>query len=159
MFYLSCVPSPPLSEFVDRFWTCSDKPSHMRERILPSGTISLVVNLVDDEIRIFDPSRSGRCTRYSGAVISGTYSRGFVIDPRHAAIVGVHFKPGGSTFSNTSVFLDRRMAGDREIDVASKVVQARACSGDGHLPRAIKAISNYWLVSLVLPAQVNDQPL
>ncbi len=35
--------------------------------------------------------------RYTGTVVSGSYRRYFVIDPRdHAAIVGVHFRPGGA---------------------------------------------------------------
>ncbi|HSK81432.1 MAG TPA: helix-turn-helix domain-containing protein [Thermoanaerobaculia bacterium] len=97
MLYLSHAPAPPLSHFIDRFWLCSDAPPHDRERILPSGTIELVVNLREDEIRIYDPSHPDRSTRFSGAVVSGTYSRFFVIDPlQHASILGVHFKPGGA---------------------------------------------------------------
>lgn len=97
MLYHSHAPGPPLSEFIERFWLCSDAPPHARERILPSGTIELVINLRDDEIRIYDPSHPDRCTRYSGAVLSGTYSRFFVIDPlQHASILGVHFRPGGA---------------------------------------------------------------
>ncbi|MEA2559921.1 MAG: hypothetical protein QOH06_1425 [Acidobacteriota bacterium] len=97
MFYRSYTPAPPLGDFVDRFWLCSDAPPHQRERILPSGTIELVVNLREDEIRIYDPSHPDRCTRMSGAILSGAYSRFFVIDPlQHASILGVHFKPGGA---------------------------------------------------------------
>jgi AraC-like DNA-binding protein len=97
MVYCSYNPAPPLSRFVDRFWLCSDTPSHPRERILPSGTIELVVNLRDDEIRILDTADSEQCTRLSGAVVSGAYSRFFVIDPLvHASIIGVHFRPGGA---------------------------------------------------------------
>ena len=91
MIYRSYTPSAPLSDFVERFWQCSDTPSHHRERILPSGTIELVINLREDEIRIYDPSRSDRCTRFSGAVVSGPYKGCFLIDPlQHAAIMGVH---------------------------------------------------------------------
>jgi AraC-like DNA-binding protein len=97
MFYCSYTPAPPLGDFVDRFWLCSDAPPHRRERILPSGTIELVVNLREDEIRIYDPTQPDRCTRMSGAILSGAYSRYFVIDPlQHASILGVHFKPGGA---------------------------------------------------------------
>ena len=97
MLYRSHTPPPPLSEHVERFWICSDAPPHRRERILPSGTIELVVNLREDEIRIYDPSQPDRCSRFSGAIFSGTYSRSFVIDPsQHASILGVHFRPGGA---------------------------------------------------------------
>jgi AraC-like DNA-binding protein len=96
MLYRSHTPAPPLSDFIDRFWLCSDAPPHDRERILPSGTLELVINLDEDEIRIYDPSRPDRSTRFSGAVVSGAYSEFFVINPlQHASILGVHFKPGG----------------------------------------------------------------
>src|SRR5262249_10961269 len=88
-------PGPPLDEYVDRFWLCSDTPPHPRERILPNGTVQLVINLSDDEIRIFDASHSARPRRYSGAAVSGPYSNYFVIDPLvHASIIGVYFRPG-----------------------------------------------------------------
>jgi AraC-like DNA-binding protein len=95
MFLRTYVPGPPLDKYVDRFWLCSDTPSHPRERILPSGTVELVINLSDDEIRIYDPSRPDRARRYPGAVVSGPYSNFFLIDPLvHASIIGVHFRPG-----------------------------------------------------------------
>src|SRR4051794_12065512 len=97
MFYRSYTPGPPLGDFIGRFWLCSDTPPHPRERILPSGTIEMVFNLCDDEIRIYDPAHDDRSTRYSGAVVSGAYSSFFVIDPLvHASIIGVHFRPGGA---------------------------------------------------------------
>jgi AraC-like DNA-binding protein len=97
MLYRSYRPAPPLSDFVDRFWFCSDAPLHPKERILPSGTIELVINLREDEFRIDDPVHPERCKRFSGAMVSGTYSGFFVIDPaQHASILGVHFKPGGA---------------------------------------------------------------
>ena len=71
MFYRSYTPSRPLADFVERFWLCSDDPAHRRERILPSGTIELVINLREDEIRIYDALPPDRCRRFSGAVVSG----------------------------------------------------------------------------------------
>lgn len=97
MFYQSHIPGAPLRQFIDRFWFCSDTPSHARERILPSGTVEMVFNLVQDEIRIDDCVRPDRPRKFSGAVISGTYREYFVIDPiQHASILGVHFRPGGA---------------------------------------------------------------
>jgi AraC-like DNA-binding protein len=89
-------PGPPLADFVEYLWALHDTPPHSTERIVPSGTLELVVNLHEDALRIYDPeTRSWR--RYSGAVVSGAYRRFFVIDARdHASIVGVHFRPGGA---------------------------------------------------------------
>ena len=69
MFLRTYTPGPPLDECIDRFWLCSDTPSHPRERILPSGTVELVINLSDDEIRIYDPSHPARPRRYSGMAV------------------------------------------------------------------------------------------
>src|SRR5262249_32741234 len=88
----------PLAEFVEDFWLYDDyRPRHLRERILPSGTVELVINLRDDELRIYDRVRPGVCERFSGAIVSGTYDRFFVIDTaEEASLLGVHFKPGGA---------------------------------------------------------------
>ena len=97
MQYFTFHPSPPLDEVVDVFWMISHGDIDRRERILPSGTAEMVINLREDEIRIYDPVRSGRYARFSGAVVSGTYSRPFVCDVKqHHAIIGVHFRPGGA---------------------------------------------------------------
>src|SRR3954469_8272728 len=96
MQYRTFRPGPPLEGLVEYMWALRDAPAHSTERIVPSGTLELVVNLHEDALRIYDSS-SGNHLRYSGAVVSGAYRRFFVIDARdHASIVGVHFKPGGA---------------------------------------------------------------
>jgi Domain of unknown function (DUF6597) len=45
MLNLSYAPGPPLADFVDRVWMFGDAPLHARERVLPSGTLELVINL------------------------------------------------------------------------------------------------------------------
>ena len=95
--YLSSTPTRPLADFVERFWQISDAPPHLRERIVPSGTIEMVVNLREDELRIYDSTEPARCRRFSGAIVSGAYGASFLIDPQqHASAIGVHFKPGGA---------------------------------------------------------------
>lgn len=94
MFYRSTIPGPPLDRFIENLWCLSDAPRHARERILPSGTLELVINLHEDEFRIYD-AHEERCRRLSGAIVSGAYRRFFVIDTlEHASVVGVHFRPG-----------------------------------------------------------------
>ena len=97
MLYLSHKPAPPLDEYVENIWLLSDAPAHSSERIVPSGTLELVVNLREDQIRVHDPVKPDRVSRYSGAVVSGTYGGPFVVDARqHEAMLGVHFKSGGA---------------------------------------------------------------
>jgi AraC-like DNA-binding protein len=97
MFYLTYAPGPPISEFVEYFWLFEGGQTPRKERIVPGGTIELVINLRDDEIRIHDREQSDQHKRFSGAVLSGTYSSIFVVDAmQHESMLGVHFKPGGA---------------------------------------------------------------
>lgn len=97
MNYVSSVPPRPLCDFVERFWQINEVPPHFKERIVPSGTLELVINLHEDEFRIYCPTQLEHCKRFSGAMVSGTYTGSFVIDAhQQAAVVGVHFRPGGA---------------------------------------------------------------
>jgi hypothetical protein len=132
MFYRSHVPSPPLDRYVEYLWQLSDTPEHARERIVPSGTVELVINLLEDEIRVYDPGPREVCRSYPGAVLSGAFSKSFVIDTReHGRVMGVHFKPGGA-----AAFMGRlpvHELGDVHVDVQSvwgppaREFRGRAC--------------------------------
>jgi AraC-like DNA-binding protein len=87
-------PRAPLGDCVQHFWVLSDTPNHARERIVPSGTLELVINLHAGEFRVL---AAGTERRLPGTIVSGCYSRSFEIDTRgHAHVLGVHFKPGGA---------------------------------------------------------------
>jgi AraC-like DNA-binding protein len=79
-------PCPPLSEFVELLWLHEYAvPSHASERVLPTGTIELVINLGDKTSGGFE------------ALVAGPHSRFFVLDTSQpTSIVGVHFKPSGA---------------------------------------------------------------
>jgi AraC-like DNA-binding protein len=95
--YVRHRPAPPLDQFVEYLWSLSDAPAHAWELVVPSGTVELVINLVEDEIRVYRVSGMGQPDRHAGSVVSGAFARWFVIDTReHASIVGVHFRPGGA---------------------------------------------------------------
>jgi len=97
MHYLVHIPALPLTEFVEHLWTLSDAPTHARERIVASGTQELVINLHEDEFRIYEPVDTQGYQRFSGAIVSGAYRGSFVIDTRaHTSVIGVHFRPGGA---------------------------------------------------------------
>jgi AraC-like DNA-binding protein len=95
--YLSYCPGPPLEGLVENLWSLSDAPPHARERILPSATLELVINLHEDEFRIYDVAENRPPRRFRGAIVSGAYRGSFVIDTEeHASVIGVHFAPGGA---------------------------------------------------------------
>ncbi|NJR52192.1 MAG: helix-turn-helix transcriptional regulator [Leptolyngbyaceae cyanobacterium CSU_1_3] len=98
MRYHSFKPGPPLGDFIHNFWLYEDYVvPQLKDHILPSGTIELVINLRDDELRIYDATLSGQYRRFSGAIVSGAYGGFFAIDTlQETLIMGVHFKPGGA---------------------------------------------------------------
>src|SRR5689334_6479167 len=91
-------PKPPLSKFVDIFWLYEGyEPERQTEPILPTGTLELVINLRQNELRFYDAKRPENCSRFSGAVVSGAHGCGFAPDAvEDTFIIGVHFKPGGA---------------------------------------------------------------
>lgn len=98
MLFAAYKPASALSGLIENFWIYEGYASpHLKERIFPSGTFELVFNLRDDELRIYDDTYIARCTRFSGAIVSGPYSGFFVTDAaEEASVMGVHFKPGGA---------------------------------------------------------------
>ncbi len=93
-----CKPKPPLSKFVDNLWLYEgSEAEHQTERILPTGTLELVINLRQNELLFYDGERLENCSRLAGAVVSGAHGRSFVPDTlEEPFIIGVHFKPGGA---------------------------------------------------------------
>jgi AraC-like DNA-binding protein len=91
-------PEPPLSKFVDNFWLYEGyDPQNTTERILPTGTLELVINLHKNELRFYDGEHPEICSHFSGAIVSGAHGRTLVPDgAEEVCIIGVHFKPGGA---------------------------------------------------------------
>src|SRR6187551_815281 len=95
--HLTYRPAAPLGHFVDQLWYWDGpQPSHSRDRILPSGCASLIINLAEDEIRDYVGPLQTKLERHPGAVLVGAYSRYSVIDTQEQrAVIGVVFQPGG----------------------------------------------------------------
>ncbi len=142
MRYVARRPRAPLGDHVEHLWCLSDAPAHARERIVPSGTIELVVNLHEDAFRIYEPA-TGHQRRYRGIMVSGCYSTAFEIETRaHARILGAHFKPGGAArllgvpaglLADTHVALDD-LWGQSAIEL-----RARLCN-EPSIPRALELL-------------------
>jgi AraC-like DNA-binding protein len=89
--------SPALRPFVASLWHFTGDFGHTRERILPSGTMQLLVNLHEDELRTYEGEDFSQVRRIRGAAISGAYARAFGIDTlEQRCVVGVAFRPGGA---------------------------------------------------------------
>jgi AraC-like DNA-binding protein len=103
MEFISRRPAAPLDDWVDLVWLCRGNERDVRqpralERVLPSGAAQLIVNLAEDETRIYEESPSGLvCQRSPGTILSGLTTRYQVIDTDEQAFVaGVVFRPGGT---------------------------------------------------------------
>lgn len=87
-----------LSEYVDRLWVWRDAVrANGRDRMLPTGTASLVINLLEDELRVYDGVTGVLTHRFCGSGFAGVHARAYTIDTAEQAYVaGVSFRPGGA---------------------------------------------------------------
>jgi AraC-like DNA-binding protein len=99
MLYLTHIPKPPLNEFVELFWFYDGFPKrkHKKERLMPDGSVELVINLNEDEARVYDRENLEKCQRLAGTILCGPHSNFFVIDTAEQdSVMGIHFRPGGA---------------------------------------------------------------
>lgn len=97
MLYLDRVPSPPLDRFLSSIWFCQSEPRPFAlERVLPTGTAQLIVNLKEDRTRTYHP-QTGAVQTACGTVLSGVATRYAVIDTaEQECVAGACFRPGGT---------------------------------------------------------------
>lgn len=87
--------SPALAPFISSMGYLEGTFPHRRERVLPTGTAQLLVNLDED---VLSSAPDGLApTRTSGAALQGPDSRSAVTDTAHQrAVLWVSFRPGGA---------------------------------------------------------------
>src|SRR6187455_2983645 len=80
------TPHKPLSDFIELLWLFEKPtPSHGTERVLPTGTVELVINFGDSRADCFE------------AVVAGPHSRFFILDTgQPSSVIGAHIRPGGA---------------------------------------------------------------
>lgn len=92
--WTQCLWSPPeLAPWVEQLWYSEGLLTNLRERVLPSGTLEMVVNL-GDTIRLVE----GKGVEIlAGGCVSGVLTTPAVIEqPRHHRAVGVRLRPAGA---------------------------------------------------------------
>src|SRR5262249_31606422 len=91
------IPRSPLANFVDFFWYYEGLEfPHERDRVLPDGSMQLIINLDEDRLRIYEAADTGTFETTDGSLVCGARSEFTVIDASHRSIIGVAFKPGGA---------------------------------------------------------------
>ncbi len=98
MLRLHHIPGPPLSRFVRLMWLYQGySQPHAKERVLPTGEMQLVINLLEDKTRIYERDDTEHCQTYRGSVMAGAHSEYMVISTAmQAYIIGVCFRAGGA---------------------------------------------------------------
>ena len=114
MGWHSIVPAPPLDTLIETIWDWDMPPMpHARERILPVPGTTLIINLHEDETRVWHDD--GRCERASGGVIGGPYLRSWIIDTaEQIRVMGLTFRPGGA---HALTGIDMGELGRRDVDL------------------------------------------
>ena len=135
MLSLTHIPRPPLSQFVNILWAYEGYTQpHAKERILPSGEMEIVINLAEDQARVYDREDTERCWTFRGALLSGAHSEYQVIDTaEQKSVIGVHFRPGGAfpfltmpagELCETTVSLDD-LWGSAAVDLRDRLLEAK----------------------------------
>jgi AraC-like DNA-binding protein len=133
------VPPRPLGDFVELFWLYDGMPGAQgRERLLPSGTVELVIGLRDDPGRIYQRDREDDPLTFRGPVVCGPHAEYFAIDSVSTlSVIGIHFKPGGAfpflgaapwELQNRHVGLDE-LWGSYAHEVHARIVEAPTPEG------------------------------
>lgn len=136
MVYRTYIPRPPLSDFVYLFWLYEGhNPPHAKERCLPTGTMEMVIDLREEELRVYDGQNHEQFQKFRTALICGAHSEPFVIDTAtQASVMGVHFKPGGALpflqlpadeLRNAHVSLET-LWGAKAIELRDRLLEAEA---------------------------------
>ena len=135
MFYQTTYrPRSPLSQFVEFFWFREgDHLTQSQSRLLPIGSMELVINLHEDRIPLFDRQSRAECGSTNGTMICGIHSEGFIIRiDSKISVIGVHFKPGSSPaflalpareLSNQRIGLDELWQG-RAAELRDRLIEA-----------------------------------
>ena len=92
-------PSPPLEPFVASFWVCRNARRPIAfERVVPTGGPQLIVNLCEDETRVYENTARGLyCHSSPGSVLTGITTRAQIIETAGQEFVaGIAFRPGGT---------------------------------------------------------------
>jgi len=98
MGHHAVVPAPPLDALVSRLWDWDMPPAaHHYERVLPVPGAGLIINLHENETRVYTDDTERRCVRAAASVIGGPCLRSQIIDTaEQVRVMGVVFRPGGA---------------------------------------------------------------
>lgn len=136
MQYYRHIPAAPLSQFVEYLWLYEGLvPTHKKEKLLPSGTMELIIDLRDHPKHTYDKRDLARATPYRKYWLSGMQNEYIVIEAAPGSMMGAHFHPGGawpffgaplSEFCDNVVELDCVLGDAASISLRDRLLAASA---------------------------------
>ncbi len=163
-----------MDAFVSLLWFCEGYIApHAKDRLLPTGSMSLVMNLAEDRTRVYDTCDPGKMCEFGSSVLVGAHSQFFIIDTAEQfATAGVQFKPGGTfpffkapagALANQHVSLDAlwgRFAGELREQVleARTPAQKVRVLQQALLARLAKALAGHAAVAFAV-REIGNDPL
>jgi AraC-like DNA-binding protein len=104
VIYIERTPAAPLSECVRLLWYArAPRVGHRRERVLPGGSVEVIVNLARDFV--WECLENGPERALPPSLVVGARSAYEIIDTSDMAdLIGINFRPGGfAAFSPDAV--------------------------------------------------------
>jgi AraC-like DNA-binding protein len=110
LLYLERIPAAPLNQFIRSLWYArSGNVAHRRERVLPGGSVEIILNLARDYL--LECPEIGDDRRTAPALVVGARSIYEIIDSSDMAdLIGAVFVPGGFApfaFDSVDLFSNR----------------------------------------------------
>jgi AraC-like DNA-binding protein len=132
-------PGPPLDRHVELLTFYSGyAPQHDREKLIPDGAITIVVDLTDRPKKLYAGETSELAVDFTRYWISGMQQRWIVIEAQpQASMLVIRFRPGGalaftghdaSSFTNTVHPLDAVLKG-RAASLRDRILEAPTIEG------------------------------
>lgn len=96
MIYRMHTPAFPLSQYIEFFFYYEGYAAeHSIEKLLPDGSVDLLIDLTEPPKKLFHDEGGSRFTTLKRSWISGMKTDYILIDASVSHMIGAHFKPGG----------------------------------------------------------------
>jgi AraC-like DNA-binding protein len=98
MIYLTRIPAPPLSHFVELLWFYEDMDTdHTKEKLLPDASMELIIDLSEGPKKLYDNRDLERFSVYNRCWVSGMQRQFIVLGVEQgSSMMGAHFRTGGA---------------------------------------------------------------
>lgn len=98
MIYLTRIPGPPLSYFVELLWFYEDLDvGHTKEKLLPDASMELIIDLSEGPKKLYDNRDLDRYTGFNRCWVSGMQRQFIVLGvEKGSSMMGAHFRTGGA---------------------------------------------------------------